>query len=50
MSNTSNDLIDDEMIPHGGDGIVDFVIGDCTYEPPDIPIDPDDFDPRWNRL
>jgi len=31
---------DDEMIPTGGDGIVDFVIGDCNYIPPDITFDP----------
>ena len=39
---------DNEMIPTGGDGIVDFVIGDCNLIPPDVtfpplaPVDPPD--------
>jgi hypothetical protein len=29
---------DDACLDHGGDGVVDFVLGDCGYEDPDITI------------
>jgi len=30
---------DNEEIEHGGDGIVDFVVGDCNLEPADLELD-----------
>jgi len=37
---------DEEIIDHGGDGIVDFVIGDCNLIPPDVTIiELDDLNP-----
>jgi hypothetical protein len=38
-------VVDDGMIPTGGDGIVDFVIGECNLIPPDDIIIPDVIPP-----
>jgi hypothetical protein len=44
-------VYDDEMIPAGADGVVDFVLGNCVDTPPDLLLPPwmnlpagDDFD------